>query len=82
MPGKTGFVRRGDCNAHCVPLPWADSSIGPALVTSITYANTSFYGCAFSSWQDTWYTGYAAYTYAVDSIIYGETDYIFGLGAA
>ncbi|KAG9314831.1 carbohydrate esterase family 8 protein [Chiua virens] len=60
----------------------ANYSIAPALVTSITYANASFYGCAFASWQDTWYTGWAANTYAVDSIIYGQTDYIFGCGTA
>ena len=38
------------------------------------YANASFYGCGFASWQDTWYTGSGANTYAVDSIIYGQTD--------
>lgn len=54
--------------------------ITQALVTSITLANASFYGCTFASWQDTWYTGYGANTYAVDSIIYGQTDYLFGCG--
>ncbi|KAF9222162.1 carbohydrate esterase family 8 protein [Gyrodon lividus] len=60
----------------------ANYSISQALVTSIMYANASFYGCAFASWQDTWYTGHGAYTYAVDSIIYGQTDYLFGFGTA
>ncbi|KAG6377207.1 carbohydrate esterase family 8 protein [Boletus reticuloceps] len=52
----------------------ANYSIAPALVTSITLANTSFYGCAFASWQDTWYAGYGSNTYVVDSTIYGQTD--------
>ncbi|OAX32132.1 pectin lyase-like protein, partial [Rhizopogon vinicolor AM-OR11-026] len=60
----------------------ANYSISQALVTSITYANASFYGCVFASWQDTWYTGSGAYTYAFDSIIYGQTDYLFGYGTA
>ncbi|KAH7913948.1 carbohydrate esterase family 8 protein [Hygrophoropsis aurantiaca] len=60
----------------------ANYSISQALVTSIMYANASFYGCAFASWQDTWYTGHGAYTYAFDSIIYGQTDYLFGFGIA
>ncbi|KAI9462265.1 carbohydrate esterase family 8 protein [Boletus coccyginus] len=60
----------------------ANYAIAPALVTSITLSNASFYGCTFASWQDTWYTGYGANTYAVDSIIYGQTDYLFGCGTA
>ncbi|KAN0087677.1 carbohydrate esterase family 8 protein [Tylopilus felleus] len=60
----------------------ANYSISQALVTSITLANASFYGCTFASYQDTWFTGYSANTYAVDSIIYGQTDYLFGFGRA
>ncbi|KAH7920300.1 carbohydrate esterase family 8 protein [Leucogyrophana mollusca] len=60
----------------------ANYSISQALVTSVMYANASFYGCAFASYQDTWYTGHGASTYAVDSIIYGQTDYLFGFGTA
>ncbi|OJT02189.1 hypothetical protein TRAPUB_7304 [Trametes pubescens] len=52
----------------------ANFSISQALVTDISYANASFYGCAFASYQDTWYTGRNASTYVVDSIIYGQTD--------
>ena len=43
-------------------------------MTDISYANASFYGCAFASFQDTWYTGRNASTYVVGSIIYGQTD--------
>ncbi|KAF8194147.1 pectin lyase-like protein [Pholiota molesta] len=31
---------------------------------------------------DTWYTGRNGSTYVVDSIIYGQTDYLFGFGTA
>ncbi|KAI0770383.1 pectin lyase-like protein [Fomes fomentarius] len=60
----------------------ANFSISQALVTDISYANASFYGCTFASFQDTWYTGRNASTYVVDSIIYGQTDYLFGFGTA
>ncbi|KIP04249.1 carbohydrate esterase family 8 protein [Phlebiopsis gigantea 11061_1 CR5-6] len=60
----------------------ANFSISQALVTDISYANASFYGCTFASFQDTWYTGRNASTYVVDSIIFGQTDYLFGFGTA
>ncbi|PAV17026.1 carbohydrate esterase family 8 [Pyrrhoderma noxium] len=60
----------------------ANFSISQALVTDISYANASFYGCTFASYQDTWYTGRDASTYVVDSIIFGQTDYLFGFGTA
>ncbi|KAH9850232.1 carbohydrate esterase family 8 protein [Lenzites betulinus] len=60
----------------------ANFSISQALVTDISYANASFYGCAFASYQDTWYTGRNASTYVVGSNIYGQTDYLFGFGTA
>ncbi|KII86936.1 carbohydrate esterase family 8 protein [Plicaturopsis crispa FD-325 SS-3] len=60
----------------------ANFSISQALVTDISYANASFYGCSFASYQDTWYTGRNASTYVVDSIVFGMTDYIFGFGTA
>ncbi|KAG2101521.1 carbohydrate esterase family 8 protein [Suillus cothurnatus] len=60
----------------------ANYAISQALVTAISYANASFYGCTFASYQDTWYTGSNAHTYVVDSIIYGQTDYLFGFGLA
>ncbi|KAJ7109072.1 pectin lyase-like protein [Mycena crocata] len=60
----------------------ANFAISQALVTDISYANASFYGCAFASFQDTWYTGRNASTYVVDSAIFGQTDYLFGFGTA
>ncbi|XP_006462415.1 hypothetical protein AGABI2DRAFT_151878 [Agaricus bisporus var. bisporus H97] len=60
----------------------ANFAISQALVTDISYANASFYGCSFASFQDTWYTGRNGSTYVVDSVIYGQTDYLFGFGTA
>ena len=60
-----------------IRLPEANFSISQALVTDISYANASFYGCTFASFQDTWYTGRNASTYVVDSIIFGQTDCMF-----
>ncbi|KAF8524973.1 pectin lyase-like protein [Gautieria morchelliformis] len=60
----------------------ANFSISQALVTDISYANASFYGCTLASFQDTWYTGRNASTYVVDSVIFGQTDYLFGFGTA
>ncbi|KAL0576318.1 hypothetical protein V5O48_005667 [Marasmius crinis-equi] len=60
----------------------ADFAISQALATDISYANASFYGCSFASFQDTWYTGRNASTYIVDSVIFGQTDYLFGFGTA
>ncbi|EEB90465.1 hypothetical protein MPER_11326 [Moniliophthora perniciosa FA553] len=60
----------------------ADFSISQALAVDISYANASFYGCSFSSFQDTWYTGRNASTYVVDSTIFGTIDYLFGFGTA
>ncbi|KAF9265311.1 pectin lyase-like protein [Marasmius fiardii PR-910] len=60
----------------------ANFSISQALVTDISYANASFYGCSFASFQDTWYTGRNASTYVVDSAIFGQTDFLFGFGTA
>ncbi|TFK33326.1 carbohydrate esterase family 8 protein [Crucibulum laeve] len=52
----------------------ANFSISQALVTDISYANASFYGCNFKSYQGTWYTGRNGSTYVVDSVIFGQTD--------
>ncbi|KAL1746841.1 carbohydrate esterase family 8 protein [Schizophyllum fasciatum] len=60
----------------------ADYAIAPALAVDVSYANASFYGCSFRSYQDTWYTGRNASTYVVDSVVFGQTDYVFGFGTA
>ncbi|KAG2152371.1 hypothetical protein BD769DRAFT_1381100 [Suillus cothurnatus] len=50
-------------------------SISQAPVGPLSSANVSFYGYTFASWQDTWYTGPGAYSYVVDSIVYGQIDF-------
>jgi len=52
----------------------ANFAISQALVTDISYANASFYGCTFASYQDTWYTGRNASTYVLGGTIFGQTD--------
>ncbi|KAJ7062369.1 pectin lyase-like protein [Mycena amicta] len=60
----------------------ANFAISQALATDISYANASFYACSFASFQDTWYTGRNASTYIIDSVVFGQTDYLFGFGTA
>ncbi|EJU02061.1 hypothetical protein DACRYDRAFT_127574, partial [Dacryopinax primogenitus] len=58
----------------------ANYAISQALVTDISYAKASFYGCNFASYQDAWYTGRNTSTYVKGGTIYGETNYVFGFG--
>ncbi|KAF7296659.1 Carbohydrate esterase family 8 protein [Mycena chlorophos] len=60
----------------------ANYAISQALATDISYSNASFYACAFASYQDTWYTGKNASTFMIDSVVFGQTDYLFGFGTA
>lgn len=60
----------------------ADFAISQALVVDVSYANASFYGCNFKSYQDTWYTGKNASTFVTGGGVWGQTDYIFGFGIA
>ncbi|KAH8826863.1 pectin lyase-like protein [Flagelloscypha sp. PMI_526] len=71
-----------DFKAYNIAFENRAGQVGQALATDISYANASFYGCSFAGWQDTWYTGRNASTYVYDSIIYGQTDYLFGFGTA
>ncbi|RDB16013.1 putative pectinesterase/pectinesterase inhibitor 7 [Hypsizygus marmoreus] len=76
----------GNSDFKAYNIDWANRAanfaISQALVTDISYANASFYGCSFASYQDTWYTGRNASTYVVDGAIFGQTDYLFGFGTA
>ncbi|KAF8073470.1 carbohydrate esterase family 8 protein [Lyophyllum atratum] len=76
----------GSSDFRAYNIDWANRAanfaISQALVTDISYANASFYGCSFASYQDTWYTGRNGSTYVVDSVIFGQTDYLFGFGTA
>ncbi|KAH0586491.1 hypothetical protein H2248_007723 [Termitomyces sp. 'cryptogamus'] len=76
----------GNSDFRAYNIDWsnraANFAISQALVTDISYSNASFYGCSFASFQDTWYTGRNGSTYVVDSVIFGQTDYLFGFGTA
>ncbi|PSN66703.1 pectin methylesterase [Corynespora cassiicola Philippines] len=55
-------------------------SAGPSLALSTSYANTGFYTCALSSYQDTVYVGKHANSYMASSAIAGQTDFLYGFG--
>ncbi|KAI8060011.1 pectin lyase fold/virulence factor [Gongronella butleri] len=61
---------------------YANYSAGQALALDVSYANASFYGCAFRSYQDTVYVGRAGAAYFTGCEIAGQTDFIFGFGTA
>ena len=50
-----------------------NESIGPALALGVAFANASFYGCAFRSWQDTVFVGKNASVVFSKSEVRGRT---------
>ncbi|CAO3669061.1 unnamed protein product [Umbelopsis vinacea] len=61
---------------------YANYSAGQALALGVSYANASFYGCAFRSYQDTIYAGRFGSVYFEGCEIAGQTDFLFGFGTA
>ncbi|KAF9892811.1 hypothetical protein FE257_000400 [Aspergillus nanangensis] len=61
---------------------WAEYSDGPAHALSFSRSNGGFYHCGFYSYQDTVYIGKLANAYIYNSIIAGQTDFIYGFGTA
>ncbi|KAM3580621.1 hypothetical protein VKS41_006690 [Umbelopsis sp. WA50703] len=59
---------------------YANYSAGQALAVGVSYANASFYGCAFRSYQDTVYVGRFGSAYFEGCEIAGQTDFLFGFG--
>ncbi|KAF2655874.1 carbohydrate esterase family 8 protein [Lophiostoma macrostomum CBS 122681] len=59
---------------------FADYSAGPSLALSVSYAQTSFYGCAFKSYQDTVYIGKWGSAYMRACEVSGQTDFLYGFG--
>ncbi|KAF2085050.1 carbohydrate esterase family 8 protein [Saccharata proteae CBS 121410] len=57
-------------------------SAGPSLALSMSYANGGFYACGFYSYQDTIYVGKLGNAYFNNSIIAGQTDFLYGFGTA
>ncbi|EIN07059.1 pectin lyase-like protein [Punctularia strigosozonata HHB-11173 SS5] len=59
-----------------------NASIGPALAVGVGFANASFYGSSFKSWQDTVFVGKNASVIFKKSLVLGQTDYVYGFGTA
>ncbi|KAH6643307.1 pectin methylesterase family protein [Truncatella angustata] len=55
-------------------------SNGPAHALGVSRANSGFYSCGFYSWQDTIYIGKLGNAYFHDSIVAGQTDFLYGFG--
>ncbi|CAI7616505.1 unnamed protein product [Penicillium glandicola] len=61
---------------------WAEYSNGPAHALSFSRANGGFYYCGFYSYQDTIYIGKLGNAYFYESILAGQTDFLYGFGTA
>jgi pectin methylesterase-like acyl-CoA thioesterase len=59
---------------------FAPYSAGPAHAVAVGYANTGFYSCGFYSYQDTVYVGKLGNAVMYDSVIAGQTDFLYGFG--
>ncbi|POS74574.1 pectinesterase [Diaporthe helianthi] len=55
-------------------------SNGPAHAMGVSRANAGFYSCGFYSWQDTVYVGKLANAYFYDTVVAGQTDFLYGFG--
>ncbi|KAF2673339.1 pectin lyase-like protein [Microthyrium microscopicum] len=58
------------------------TSAGPSLAVSVSYANAGFYYCRVKSYQDTVYVGKLGNAYFDKSEIAGQTDFLYGFGTA
>ncbi|KAI5453717.1 hypothetical protein NCC49_005533 [Naganishia albida] len=55
---------------------------GPSAALLVAYANASFYGCTFFSWQDTVFIGRNGSSFMYGGEVRGYTDYLYGFGTA
>lgn len=56
--------------------------LGPSAALCVQNSNASFYGCGFSSYQDTVYVGPSSQAFFFRSIVRGMTDQLYGMGKA
>ncbi|RYO97542.1 hypothetical protein DL765_011143 [Monosporascus sp. GIB2] len=87
--GPTGFPVPEDTPFGCTDFraynidfrneytPYAN---GPAHALGVSRANASFYSCGFYSYQDTVYIGKLGNVYFYDSVVAGQTDFLYGFG--
>ncbi|KAJ9155183.1 Pectinesterase [Pleurostoma richardsiae] len=87
--GPTGFPVPEDTPFGCTDFrvynidfrnEFAPYSDGPAHALGVSRANAGFYSCGFYSWQDTIYIGKLGNAYFYDTIIAGQTDFLYGFG--
>ncbi|OHF03444.1 pectinesterase [Colletotrichum orchidophilum] len=55
-------------------------SNGPAHAAGVSRANAGFYSCGLYGLQDTLYVGKLGNAYLYDTIVGGETDFMYGFG--
>ncbi|KAI0405572.1 carbohydrate esterase family 8 protein [Xylaria palmicola] len=87
--GPTGFPVPDDTPFGCTDFraynidfrnEYAPYSSGPAHAVGVSRANAGFYSCGFYSWQDTVYIGKLGNAYFHDSVVAGQTDFLYGFG--
>ncbi|KAJ3547953.1 hypothetical protein NM208_g1242 [Fusarium decemcellulare] len=59
---------------------YALQSSGPSHALAVAYANAGFYSCGFYSYQDTVFAGKLGNIFMHDSIVAGQTDFLYGFG--
>ncbi|RYP60133.1 hypothetical protein DL769_008262 [Monosporascus sp. CRB-8-3] len=87
--GPTGFPVPEDTPFGCTDFraynidfrneytPYAN---GPAHALGVSRANAGFYSCGFYSYQDTVYVGKLGNAYFYDTVVAGQTDFLYGFG--
>ncbi|CAG9941745.1 unnamed protein product [Clonostachys rosea f. rosea IK726] len=87
--GPTGYPVPADTPFGCSDFraynidfrnEFAPRAAGPAHAVAVGYANTGFYSCGFYSYQDTVYIGKKGNSVMYDSVIAGQTDFLYGFG--
>lgn len=87
--GPTGFsvpddtpVGSSDFRAYNIDFrnEWAPRASGPAHAVGVSRATASFYSCGLYSYQDTLYVGKLGRAFFWDSVVAGQTDFLYGFG--
>ncbi|GAW23248.1 hypothetical protein ANO14919_128010 [Xylariales sp. No.14919] len=87
--GPTGFPVPDDTPFGCTDFraynidfrnEYTPYSNGPAHAVGVSRANAGFYSCGFYSWQDTVYIGKLGNAYFYDTVVAGQTDFLYGFG--
>ncbi|KAI1362501.1 pectin methylesterase family protein [Xylaria arbuscula] len=81
VPDETPFGNT-DFRAYNIDFrnEYTPYSNGPAHAVGVSRANAGFYSCGFYSWQDTVYIGKLGNAYFYDTVVAGQTDFLYGFG--